>query len=540
MSDNDHENDHQTHSIDIEQDGREQDYELEDTENIKNNPGLLDTASKNPYVLFIACFSSIGGLLFGYDQGVVSGILTMESFAVQFPRIYTDPDVKGWFVSTFVLCALIGSLSNARIADRYGRSVSMIVAVFIFVIGSSMQAFALRPLMLFAGRGIAGISVGMLTVVVPVYMAEIAPPAIRGALVVLQQLSITVGILISFWMDFFTNNIGGTRCFPDIPYSNGDSFDPYTDVSDDGECMQSQWSWRLPFALQMLPAVILAIGMMVLPESPRWLLMSGQDELAKETLAAIRRLHVDDEAVSAELASVKADLLATHELNQARRQQGLRNRGLLSRSIRPRVVLGSSVMILSQFMGINALIYYAPAIFASLGLQSASLLATGVYGIVNFLSTFIALVTIDHVGRRPLLIAGAFGCGISLLIVAFVVRLLDAGYHPFPFIGALAIYLYDVNFSYSWAPVGWVLPSEIFPIEIRSRAVAVTTSSAWISNFIVGLITPTLLANAKYFTYIIFAFMCAVAAVFTIYVVPETKGKTLEEMDIVFQTRDPL
>lgn len=496
-------------------------------------------------------FASLGGFLFGYDQGVVSGVLTMESFGAQFPRIFLDSGFKGWFVSTLLLLAWFGSLINGPVADRFGRKGSMLVAVVVFVIGSSFQAGANSIAMLFAGRAVAGLSIGMLTMIVPMYMSEVSTPGIRGTLVVLQQLSITLGILLSYWIEYGTQYIGGTRCAPDIPYTGGTesdrTFDPRHDVGPNGCTGQSEASWRFPFALQILPALILGIGMIFYPESPRYFLMRKNEEKALASLAKLRRVHPDTEGLRTEYLAIKAEVL----FDEATAREKFPNKSgfslwlaqytdlLLRWPSFKRVFIGSSIMFFQQFMGCNAMIYYAPTIFSQLGLsgQTSSLLATGVYGIVNTLSTLPALFLIDKVGRRPLLMCGAVGTFISLVIVGGII----GGYgsslsenKSAGWAGIAFIYIYDINFSYSFAPIGWVLPAEIFNLGNRSKAMAITTSATWMCNFIIGLVTPDMLDTLKWGTYIFFAAFCLIAFVFTFFFVPETRGKSLEDMDVVF------
>ncbi|KAF2711337.1 general substrate transporter [Pleomassaria siparia CBS 279.74] len=519
--------------------------------NAGQKKGTYKELRENPYLLGLSAFASIGGFLFGYDQGVVSGVLTMESFAAKFPRIAIDSGFKGWFVSTLLLCAWAGSLVNGPVADKVGRKGSIEIAVVIFTLGSALQAGAVDLVMAFIGRGIAGFAVGMLTMIVPMYMSEVSTSGIRGTLVVLQQLSITLGILVSYWLEYGTQYIGGTRCAPDIPYTGGTAsqrtFDPRFDVGPNGCTGQSDAAWRIPFSLQILPAIILGIGMLFFPESPRYYCMRDNEEAGIKALARIRRTSPDDEMVQKEYLSIKAEVMFEEAFNREKfpGKSGislyLAGYTTLFSTLPAfkRTAIGCCVMFFQQFIGCNAIIYYAPTIFGQLGLsgKTSGLLATGVYGIVNTLSTLPALFLIDKVGRRPLLLAGAAGTFISLVIVGGII----GGYgstlkdHPAAgWIGIAFIYIYDVNFSYSWAPIGWVLPSEIYNIGNRSKAMSLTTSSTWMCNFIIGLVTPGMLQTIGYGTYIFFAAFALIAFVFTWFVIPETKGKSLEEMDAVF------
>ncbi|KAH6677962.1 low-affinity glucose transporter HXT3 [Verticillium dahliae] len=380
---------------------------------------------ENPFIVGLSAFASLGGFLFGYDQGVVPGVLTMKSFAATFPRINIDSGFK---------------------ADWIGRKVSMLLAVGIFTVGSVFQTAANDVPLLFAARAIAGFGGGMLTMIVPMYISELSMPEIRGTLVVMQQLSITLGILVSYWLEYGTQYIGGTRCAPDIPYSGGTTnlpkFDPRYDVGPGGCTGQPDISWRIPFGLQILPALVLGIGMLFFPESPRFYLLRRKEDEALAALAKIRRVHLDTTSLRNEYLGIKAERLA----------------------------IGCCVAFLQQFMGYNAIIYYAPTMFSQLGLsgKTSGLLATGVYGIVNTLSTLPALFLIERVGRRPLLLCGAAGTFISLIVVGGIIGGFGESLRTNKsagWAGIAFIYIYDINFSYSFAPIGWVLPSEISTLE---------------------------------------------------------------------------
>jgi len=363
--------------------------------------------------------------------------------------------------------------------------------------------------------------------------------------------NITIGILISYWLEYGTHYIGGTRCAPDIPYSGGSSsartFNPYHDVGPHGCTGQSDASWRIPFALQIFPAVVLGVGMLFYPESPRWQLMTDRDEQALATLSRLRRLPIDDENIRTEYFAIKAEVNYEKDYVQSHYggQSGVKLAAMQyvdlvsTWSSFRRLSIGCCVMFFQQFMGCNAMIYYAPTIFAQLGLSgnTTSLLATGVYGIVNTLSTIPAVMLIDKVGRRSLLMCGALGTFISLVIVGGIIGAYGSSlvsHKTAGWAGIAFIYIYDVNFSYSFAPIGWVLPSEIFTLAQRSKGISITTSTTWMCNFIIGLVTPDMLATIGWGTYIFFAAFCLLALGFTYFFIPETRGKSLEDMDIVF------
>jgi sugar porter (SP) family MFS transporter len=383
------------------------------------------------------------------------------------------------------------------------------------------------------------------------YMSEVSTAGVRGTLVVLQQLSITLGILVSYWLEFGTQYIGGTRCAPDIPYTGGTptarTFDPRNDVGPNGCTGQSDAAWRVPFALQIVPALVLGIGMLFFPESPRFYCMRDNDQAGISALARVRQSSPGDEFLHKEYLSIKAEVMFEQSFNRekfpGKSGVSLYLAGYTTLfSTWPsfkRTAIGCSVMFFQQFVGCNAVIYYAPQVFGQLGLtgKTGGLLATGVYGIVNTISTLPALFLIDKIGRKPLLLAGAAGTFISLVIVGGII----GGYgetlkdHPAAgWAGIAFVYIYDINFSYSWAPIGWVLPSEIYNLGNRSKAMSLTTSATWMCNFIIGLVTPDMFESIGYGTYLFFAAFAAIAFAFTWFVIPETRGKSLEEMDAVF------
>ncbi|KAH7155917.1 sugar transporter [Dactylonectria macrodidyma] len=479
---------------------------------------------REPYIFFLACFASIGGVLFGYDQGVISGVLVMNNFAKQFPLLASDDTLQGWMVAVLTLGAMFGALVNGPIADRLSRRWSILLANIIFLIGSIIQAASVNIPMMFVGRFIAGLSVGQLSMVVPLYLSELAPPNLRGSLVAMQQLGITVGIMVAFWLDYGTQHIGGT----------GDG--------------QSPVAWRFPLAFQCVPSMILAGGTFFLPYSPRWLVMKDREEEARATLIRIRRVPATDDRIRLELLEIKAAALFDQETT-AIMYPGIvspfklafeRYKSLFTvRHLNRRLIIACLLQIIQQFTGINAIIYYAPQIFRKIGLSgnSIDLLATGVVGVINFFSTIPAIMFMDRWGRKKVLIIGAIGMGVSQLIVGTISAVYKDALADHPAAGwasAVFIWIYISNFAFSIGCVNWIMPSEIFPLGVRSQAVGVAIGTNWLSNFIVALITPRMLSAIEFGTFYFFFAFCLFLGVWVFFFVPETKGVRIEEMDELF------
>lgn len=345
----------------------------------------------------------------------------------------------------------------------------------------------------------------------------------------MQQLSITIGIMLAYWLAYGTNYIGGT----------GDG--------------QSDMAWRLPLIFQGIPAVILAAGVWLMPYSPRWLVKKGRDQEALDTLSRLRSRPVDDQMIQIEFLDIKAectfesrqfDERFSHFSEKSRNNPWIRELAsykeiFQSKDKFKRVALASLVMFFQQWSGIDSIIYYAPIIFASLGLTSStsSLLATGITGVLNVCTTVPAIMLLDKLGRKPLLMVGAFGMLSTMVIVGILASQFQDDWAGHPVAGWAAvvmIWLYIMNFAYSWGPVSWTLIAEVFPLSTRAKGTSIAASSNWMNNFIIALVTPTLLAKISWGLYILFAGFLAVGIVFVWFYVPETKGKTLEEMDQVF------
>ncbi|KAJ4407633.1 hypothetical protein N0V82_009884 [Gnomoniopsis sp. IMI 355080] len=370
---------------------------------------------KNGRVFAIAAFACIGGVLYGYNQGMFSGVLAMPSFQQHMGEYDPlDPDApqtkKGWLTSILELGAWLGTLLSGFLAESISRKYGVLVATSVFVLGVIIQATAITSAghnSILAGRFITGMGVGSLAMIVPIYNSEVSPPEVRGALVALQQLAITFGIMISFWIDYGTNFIGGTELGA-----------------------QSDASWLVPICLQIAPALILFFGMLFMPFSPRWLAHHGREEEARKVLASLRGLPQDHELVELEFLEIKAQSLfekrTVAEKFPHLREQTAWNTFKLqfvaigslfkTKAMFKRVIVATVTMFFQQWTGINAVLYYAPTIFKQLGLGSTavSLLATGVVGIVMFLATIPAVLYVDRVGRKPVLAVGAIGMAVTM------------------------------------------------------------------------------------------------------------------------------
>lgn len=487
----------------------------------KQNIGKSGIAGfiKNPYVCFTAIFASLGGVLFGYDQGVISGVQEMQDFNNRFPLNSTQ---TGFMVSILELGAWAGSWIIGYFADKIGRKYSIVLSTVVFLLGSSIQGGAQNVDYLLAGRFITGMAVGALSLLVPLYQSEISPPELRGSLVSLQQLAVTFGILISFWIDYGLTNVSG------------------------------QASWRVPLCIQIAIGLFLGIGIFFFPFSPRWLMAKGREEEALKVISKLRRLPQDHPLVVEEWKEIKISVEFDRHVEQEQYPQYLDKgkkgrmmiefmgyRDLFRKGMFNRLAIGSCIMFFQQFSGINALIYYAPKIFQSVGLtgNSVSLLATGVVGIINFVMTFPTVFLLDIIGRKTALMVASIVMATCMIIVAIITALFQ---HDWPnhtaqaWVSVAFIYVFIANFAYAWGPIAWVIPAEIFPLRSRAKAMSVTTSANWMCNFIIGLIVPVMLQNITYGTYIFFACFLILSFFFVWFFVPETKGRALEEMDGIF------
>jgi MFS transporter, SP family, galactose:H+ symporter len=435
------------------------------------------------FVYMAAIFAALGGLLFGYDTGVISGAelfirndFTLSTFALEV------------IVSGVLAGAAVGALGGGRMADLFGRRKLLITTAIIFAAGAILCAAAQSPEALVIGRIIVGLGIGLSSSTVPVYISEVAPAEARGWQVSLFQLAITVGILLAYLVDYAFARIQG---------------------------------WRWMFGLAVVPAAIFGLGMIFLPESPRWLVRKGHREMARATLSRIR----GTSDVHAELAEIERSLEQAPESG--------RLSDLFAPSMRRALLIGIGLAIFQQITGINTVIYYAPVIIQSAGISSASgaILATAGIGLVNVLMTIIAMRLIDRSGRKPLLLIGIAGMAITLGCLGFVFRL-SSHTGALAWLAVISMMAYVASFAISLGPIFWLLISEIYPLKIRNSAEGLAATFNWGSNLLVTLTFLTLVERlGPSWTFWLYGLSAVAAWVFSYYIVPETKGRTLEEIE---------
>lgn len=447
-------------------------------ENISQMPQKHSYNTK--YILGISFISALGGYLFGFDFAVISGALPFLQ-----KQFVLDAYWEGFATGSLALGAIIGCLIAGVVSDRYGRKPGLLTAAAIFALSSLAMAFSPTRDVFIASRFCAGIGVGMASMLSPMYIAEISPAHMRGRMVAINQLTIVLGILITNLVNYTMRNFG-----------------------DD--------AWRWMFGLGVIPASLFLLGAWLLPESPRWLIKAGRHDIAGTVLQKIG----DSSFVQETLANIQRSLEGVTKTNYA---------AAFKKAVLPAVLVGIGLAVFQQFCGINTVFNYAPKIFKSIGAsQDDQLLQTVFIGGVNVLFTILAMLLVDKLGRKPLMLFGAGGLAILYVIV---VQLLSSGSTNVSWFLLAAIGTYAM----SLAPVTWVLISEIFPTKVREAAISIAVISLWVAYFILVFTFPVLFEKLKDNTFYIYAGICAVGFLFVLFKVKETKGKTLEEVEVTMK-----
>ena len=434
------------------------------------------------FIYLTAAIAALAGLLFGYDTGVISGaILFIKDQFVLGSRAVQN------VVSAVLLGAVIGAAVSGALADHFGRRKVIIVTAILFAVGAIGAAFALNVPMIVGFRLIIGIAIGVASYTAPLYISEISPPQARGALVSLNQLMITCGIVVSYLVDYALS--------------------------------AAPHAWRWMFGLGALPAIILILGMIALSESPRWLVSKNRDDEARKVLSHV----LVGQAIDKEITAIRGSLTI---------KEGSWKE-LLQPWVRPALVVGVALAFFQQVTGINTIIYYAPTIFEFAGFSShkVAILATVGVGLVNVLMTLVAIWFLDRIGRKPLLYIGMSGMAISLGILGFAFHMPTlAG--SLKLLTVLSVIGYIASFAISLGPIFWLMIAEIYPLKIRGRAMSIATLSNWGCNMVVAATFLTLtdkLGKAGAFWF--YGTVCIIGIVFCYFYVPETKGHTLEKIE---------
>jgi SP family galactose:H+ symporter-like MFS transporter len=439
------------------------------------------------FVYIAALFAALGGLLFGYDTGVISGALIFIKREFGLTTVAEEIVVSG-----VLLGATIGAIFGGKAADLFGRRRVLLVTAAIFGIGALASAVAPSPAILIVSRVVLGLAIGLASTNVPVYLSEVAPPHARGWVVSLFQLAVTVGIVVAYLIDYAFAGVEG-------------------------------WRWML--GLAVAPALVFGTGMFFLPETPRWLIRGGHHEVAHRVLMRIRQLS----DVNVEIEEIKASL--------AQQAESGHWTDLLRRQVRPALVVGLGLAIFQQITGINTVIYYAPRILQSAGFNSASgaILATVGVGVVNVAMTIIAMFLVDRVGRRPLLLVGIAGMIITLCVLGLSFRYPSG---QLAWISVICLMGYVASFAISLGPIFWLLIAEIYPLKIRGLAEGTAATFNWASNLIVSLTFLTLVEKlGASSTFLLYALASVASWLFAYYFVPETKGRTLEQIEAFWRAR---
>ncbi len=449
---------------------------------------------KHLYIVWLAVIASLGGFLFGYDTAVISG--TLAFVRKQFGLFAA---MEGWYVSS-ALVGCIGGVSMAGwLSDRFGRKMILLLAATLFSISAIGCAVSGSFTTLVVYRLIGGLGVGIASMLSPMYISEISPPELRGRLVALYQFSITLGILCSFFVNAWL-------------------LDRSQQGFNHSELLQlifKEEVWRAMLGMEAFPAVLFFILVTSIPKSPRWLFVNGQKQKA---MAILNRI-IGSESAASEIKEIEE--ISTMEKGSLRM--------LLEPGIKIAVLLGVSLAVLQQFTGIDAVIYYGPKILEQAGFGlSEALGGQVIIGIINMSFTVLAIWKIDQLGRKPLLITGTAGMLVSLTAIGLLFALdMAEGILLLSF-----ILVFIACFAFSLGPVVWVILSEIYPTRIRGRAMSLATLGVWIGTSIIGQTIPILLENVgPAFTFWIFALFCIPTIYIGARLVPETKGRTLEEIE---------
>jgi len=520
----------------------------------------------NSFQFLVAVTASLGGLLFGYEVGVMNVVLVMDAFRIFF-RFFTwngdqtDEDdvwlqnpkadapksktgkpmyrhleegdkkalLEATITSSFVLGALFGALMATYLGEKFGRRNTIIIGACIFTVGAISQGLSRRStLMISIGRFITGLAIGCNGVLCPTYISEVAPAKLRGTLSSCYQLMTTFGIIVASCVNaiiwFKTNR------FP--KGLEDDAVRAERAAADGKEKEVNNTEWRLALLLQIIPGLGLAGFMCLLPKSPRWLCSKDRDEEAVEVLAKLNATSTSDALVQEELKAIQEDVAAT-------RAAGSSSFGeLFSSVIRRRTFITFLMQLFQQWTGINIIMYYQSQIYGQIGFNKvwSTVILPNINNLVNFLSTFPGMWGIERLGRKTLLVIGSLMMMVFHLSTFFFAsnsgdKEKGTAKPVMQYCAVASVFLFVFSFAWTWGPVPWVYQAEVFPLRVRVKGSAVGTVSNFLNNWIIGFVGPFLMKNWHNYTFLLFAAACALAWVYSQFYVIECKGLNLEEMD---------
>ncbi|CCM00812.1 uncharacterized protein FIBRA_02854 [Fibroporia radiculosa] len=480
--------------------------------------GTLAEVSRHRNAYILALSASMGSIFYGWDTGLMGGILTLASFQDYFGinkmSASAQANFNGNIVSIMQGGCFFGVLGTSWISSRFGRKWSLIASGIIYIIGSLLQAIvglgsnqvvALR--VLYFSRFFAGLGVGMVSALAPSYVSECMPRHIRGRCTGLVQFSNNVGMMLSFWVNYSSS----------INLPSGD--------------MQ----WRMPFLVQLVPGVLFVLMMLPQPESPRWLVERGRYAEAAETLAYVVRTSVDDKAVLLTLDEIKADFVGKQRVSMLMQFRMMGE----SRKIALRCLIPSIATFFQQWTGTNAINYFSPQIFAGLGISgtTSGLFATGIYGLVKVIAVGLTLaLAVESWGRKMCLFVGGLGQGFAMLwIGGFSAVHPQTTIVPASYVSIVAVYLYAVFYCIGWGPLPWVVASEVSPNHLRPAVMTCAVCVNWLFSFTISRLTPVMLDHITYGTFLLFGLCCIVMSAWVYFFLPETKGYALEDIKYLFE-----
>ncbi|KAI1465530.1 hexose transporter [Daldinia caldariorum] len=474
-----------------------------------------NVAGSSAPAIMVGLFVATGGILFGYDTGSINGILAMSSFKSQFNTGYVDrdgsydlsPSQISIIVAILSAGTVIGSIIAAPLGDWIGRRISIIASVCVFCFGAIFQVCADAIPMLLAGRFFAGVGVGSISVLVPLYQSEMAPKWIRGTLVCAYQLSITFGLLAASIVNLLTRKMAGAAAY------------------------------RIPMGLQFTWACVLCLGLLILPETPRFLIKQGNKHAAGLALSRLRRLDITHPALVEELAEIEAN----HDYELALGTASYRDLFVGTPHLGRRTLTGCCLQMLQQLTGINFIMYYGTTFFTTAGVSDPFLISL-VMNVINVVSTIPGLFVVETWGRRKLLIVGALGMAVCQLVIAvFSTLASDSQSSLVAKLVIVFVSLFVFFYAASWGPVTWVVTSEIYPLKIRAKSMSISTASNWLLNFGIGYGTPFMVEEGNGYAalgakvFYVWGAFCVLAAIFVYGMIYETSKISLEQIDEMYE-----